>query len=226
MNQHPDSRRGILEYLKRHGAATIAQLAQELQLTGEGVRQHLLQLQGESFVEPKPRTSRERGRTGRPATFYQLTLAGEHLFPKRYDVVTLAVLDAIGDEFGTDASKRVLSRVTDTLISHDEPRVKDQPLEQRIEEMKTWYGSGDPYMDVEHVDGDYRLIERNCPFFNVAMKQPALCAVSVNALTRLLGVRVEREESFQRGFGRCVFRVYTNEPIEPAKWTFKLENEA
>ena len=26
MNQHPDSRRGILEYLKRHGAATIDNL--------------------------------------------------------------------------------------------------------------------------------------------------------------------------------------------------------
>jgi len=83
MSQVPDSRRAILELLKRAGVLTIAQLADSLQLTGEGVRQHLLQLQREGLVEAKGKSSGDRPRTGRPATYYQLTVAGEHRFPTR-----------------------------------------------------------------------------------------------------------------------------------------------
>ena len=52
-----------------------------------------------------------------------------------------------------------------------------------------------------------------------------LCSISVNALTKVLGFRVEREEKFQNGDGRCVFRVYAEEPVDPATTPFRLESE-
>ena len=85
VDQLPDSRRAILMALKKQGTATIARLADELQLTGEAVRQQLLQLQREGWIEAKVTRNPERGRTGRPATSYCLTEAGDHLFPKHYD---------------------------------------------------------------------------------------------------------------------------------------------
>jgi len=226
MGQVADSRRAILELLKRNGAASISQLANDLHLTGEGVRQHLLQLHREGLIEAKPRATGEPQRTGRPATYYQLTVAGDHLFTKRYDVLAIAVMDAIGPELGMDAAKRVFARVTDTLVHTDQPKVRDKNLEERVQAVKDWYGQGDPYMDVETTEDGFRLIERNCPFYNVAMQRPALCSISVNSLSRLLGARVVREDSFQRGFGRCVFRVLANEPIDESKWEFKFEGEA
>ena len=51
------------------------------------------------------------------------------------------------------------------------------------------------------------LIERNCPFLDVANRRPALCSVTVNTLSRLLGRRVERVRTFQNGHGRCAFRI-------------------
>jgi predicted ArsR family transcriptional regulator len=80
-------------------------------------------------------------------------------------------------------------------------------------------------MAVEPVEGGYRLIERNCPFINTAMNRPSLCSVSVNALTKVLGVRVAREEKFQNGDGRCVFRVYADEPVDATTMEFRLESE-
>src|SRR5437868_14488937 len=115
MTQVPDNRRAILELLKRNGMASIAQLAGELQLTGEGVRQHLLQLQREGFVEAKGKATTERpARTGRPATYYPLTVAGEHRFPKRYDVLAMALMDAVSDQLGADGANRDLPRLTGT----------------------------------------------------------------------------------------------------------------
>lgn len=168
--------------------------------------------------------ARARGRTGRPATLYRLTGAGEHLFPKHYDALAVAVIDAVAEEVGMDAAVRVLARVSNDRVDAVAPTLEGKSLEQKMNVLKSWYLDDDPYMDHDRDGDDFRLIERNCPFYNTAMNRPALCSVSVNALTRLLGVRVAREEKFQNGDGRCVFRAYANEPIDSATWQFTLES--
>src|SRR5260370_11300602 len=114
VNQLPDSRRAILVTLKQHGSATIALLADALQLTGEAVRQQLLQLQRDGWIEAKiDRSLLDRSRTGRPATTYSLTEAGDHLFPKNYDSLNVALLDAVAQELGTAGMKKVLAPVSE-----------------------------------------------------------------------------------------------------------------
>jgi len=225
VDQLPDSRRAILLALKRQGPATIAQLADELRLTGEAVRQQLLQLQREGWVESRISRSPERGRTGRPATSYSLTDAGDHLFPKHYDELNVAMFDAIADELGPDALKKILARLADTKVSLNEGLLRGMNLAQRVQALKDWYLKDDPHMEVEQTEDGFRMIERNCPYINTAMNRPSLCSVSVNALSKLLGVRVEREEKFQNGNGRCIFRVYANEPIDEETFEFELEKE-
>jgi predicted ArsR family transcriptional regulator len=164
----------------------------------------------------------DRMRTGRPATTYRLSAAGDHLFPKHYDALAVAVIDAISDEFGGDAQLRVLARVADDRVQSVAPSLRDLSLAQRVEAMRNWYLADDPYMEVARAGDDFRLIERNCPFYNTAMRRPALCSVSVNALRKLLGVHVEREEKFQNGDGRCVFRIRSAQAVD-ASAPFELE---
>lgn len=163
-------------------------------------------------------------RTGRPATTYRLSEAGDHLFPKHYDALSIVLFDAVMAELGPEAAGRVLARVTDERVAAMESTVRDMTLAERVAALRSWYLEDDPYMTAEPHDGGYRLVERNCPFLNTAMRRPALCSVSVNALTRLLGVRVEREEKFQNGDGRCVFAVRASEPVDAATWAFQLES--
>jgi predicted ArsR family transcriptional regulator len=176
-------------------------------------------------VESRIARSEERGRTGRPATRYSLTEAGDHLFPKNYDLLNVAIIDAVADELGPDAAKRMLRRVSDDRYSTVNASLRGRSLEERVEALKNFYLEGDPHMEVQKNDGVYRLVERNCPYINTAMQRPALCSISVNALSRILGVRVEREKKFQNGDGRCVFLVHTDEPIDAENWEFKLESE-
>lgn len=209
--------------LKERGAATIAQLAPILGLTGEAVRQQLLQLQRDGWVESAVDRESVRGRTGRPATVYRLTQAGEHLFPKAYDALAVAVIDAVSEELGTEAAVQVLARVSNDRVDALAPSLEGKSIKERLDALKSWYLDEDPYMGVEKDGEGYALIERNCPFYNTAMRRPALCSVSVNALTRLLGVRVAREETFQNGDGRCVFRAHASEPVDASQWEFRLE---
>ena len=211
--------------MKRQGPSTIAQLAEQLQLTGEAVRQQLLQLQREGWIEAKVTRSSERGRTGRPATSYSLTEAGDHLFPKLYDALNVSMMDAIAEELGPEGLKRVLEKITNDKAALIESNLASLPLAARVAALKDWYLKDDPHMAVQQVEGGYRLIERNCPYINTAMNRPSLCSISVNALTKVLGFRVAREEKFQNGDGRCVFRVYAEEPVDAATMPFRLESE-
>jgi predicted ArsR family transcriptional regulator len=186
------------------------------------VRQQLLQLQREGWVHARIDREAARGRTGRPAAQYRLSDAGDHLFPKHYDVLSIAVIDAVAEELGTEAAMRVLERVSNDKVAAIAPLLEGLTLPEKIVALKNWYLADDPYMDVA-INGELRLIERNCPFYNTAMRRPALCSVSVNALTRLVGYRVEREEKFQDGDGRCVFHVLTDQPIDDAAWRFAPE---
>ena len=194
-------------------------------MTGEAVRQQLLQLQREGWSEAKVTRSSERGRTGRPATSYSLTEAGDHLFPKHYDALNVSMMDAIAEELGPEGLKRVLEKITNDKAALIESNLASLPLAARVAALKDWYLKDDPHMAVQQVEGGYRLIERNCPYINTAMNRPSLCSISVNALTKVLGFRVAREEKFQNGDGRCVFRVYAEEPVDPATAPFKLESE-
>ncbi len=133
------------------------------------------------------------------------------------------MIDAVAEEIGGDALNRVLSRLTDDRVAAMGKSMRGLTLAQKVAALKNWYLDDDAFMEIETTNGSYRLKERNCPYLNTAMRRPVLCSVSVNAMTLLLGYRVVRDEKFQNGDGRCVFRVLEDQPIDPETWQFQLE---
>src|SRR4051812_45477044 len=197
-------------------------------MSGEAVRQQLLQLQREGWVEAVRDEAHEK-RSGRPAAHYRLTPAGDHLFPKNYDQLGVALLDAVSGHLGPDALSRVLAGMTDAQVKMWEPRLAGKTLHEKLQALTSLYdpqGGNTAYAHVENGGGGLRLVEQNCPYLNVARERPAICSISVSLLSSLLGLEVVREERFQDGDGRCVFRVYEERPLsedqrgwrpEPAK---------
>ena len=129
------------------------------------------------------------------------------MFPKHYDALTVAVIDAVASELGPAALERILSALTEARARQWEPRLAGKSLREKVEALRGVYEGEDPFMDVEEVPGGFRLVEHNCPFLNVAMDRPLLCSVTVSLLSRLLGVDIVREQRFQTGDGRCTFRI-------------------
>ena len=208
VDQLPETRRLILQFVKERGGATASEIAEKLGISAEGARQQLAQLQTSGWVEG--RNTRERGRSGRPSTTYRLTLAGENLFPKLYDELLAAVVHAMEERFGSGSVGEVWAAIADAR-TRGWQHLQNQPdLRQRVEALRDLCARKDPYARAEaHAEG-YDLVELNCPFLNVALEHPGFCSTSVNMLTRVLGRRVVREQRFQDGAGRCVFRVYAN----------------
>ena len=155
---------------------------------------------------------------------YRLSAAAEHLFPKHYDELSVELVQHLHERLGGAGVVEILARMTDARVARWAPLLAGLSLEQKLDALSSLYEEKDAYMSVEWRRGAPALIERNCPFFSVAQKHPAICSVSVNTLERLLGSKVVREQRFQAGHGRCVFRVRLDEP-QPKGTPFALEQE-
>lgn len=218
-----ETRQVILTTLKRRGPVTIDMIARRLRLTHEAVRQHVVQLRRQGWVEEcKPRETPVR-REGRPAQRYCLSMAGEHLFPKHYDQLTLDLLEAASRTFGRRAVLDLFAAMANETVAKLKRSVQGKSLREKLEILSHYYARVDRATLVDAAEGDFRLIERNCPFLNVALERPELCSVTVNVLTRILGRKVVRTERYQNGDGRCVFQILNDEPtrlnrfaLEPA----------
>lgn len=218
LDDFPELRRELLGALKREGSLSIETLAKRENVTREAVRQQLAVLERDGWVRRR-RGGRPKGGIGRPVTAFELTAAAEELFPKAYDALSVELLDAVADQVGPQALEKILRALVESRVKRFEPQLKGLSLEQRVDKLKALYLNEDPFMSVENTADSIRLVERNCPFFGVASRRPALCSVTVNALSRLLDRRVSREERFQSGHGRCAFVVKTDK----APSSFQLE---
>lgn len=216
-----EPRRRIIGLIKNTGSKTMSELAGCLDISGEAVRQHLVQLEKEGWVT---RFSENNG-VGRPLWKYRLTTAGEHLFNKNYDLLTIEVLDTLTTSFGEDVLKNLLTAMIEERIRQWEPKLNGLSTLERLEKLKDFYMKDDSFMEVDNNDHGYSLIERNCPFHNVAMERPVLCSVSVSVLTHLLGCSVKREKRLQNGDGCCAFRVLKDEPINENTSRIIIEDE-
>ena len=223
LNQIPGPRRDILYYIKQYGQTTVADLSSRLQMTGEAVRQHLLHLIQDGYIQRQSERTPAAG-AGRPSLYYSLTIDGEHLFPKSYDGLTVELIDTVISQLGEEALKEVLSKMTESRVQQWEFQLRGLTLLERVAALKDIYMENDSFIGIEQNGEEILLIERNCPFANVAMKRPALCSVTVNVLTRLLGIQVVRKEKFQNGDGRCVFSILSTQAIDTGSYSFLFES--
>lgn len=219
-----DIRMRILRFVKSLGAATIGQAAKRLRVTHEGARKQMSVLEENGLVarEPGPDT----GKRGRPVETYRVTPAGDRLFPKAYDRLSSDLIAAAAEAGGPALIRKLLAAMAEMQVAAWEPLLAGLSPEARLERLKGLYLQDDPFMSVEKRDGDLILIERNCPFLNVAMEHPAMCSLSVSTLERLLGHPVAREEKFQSGHGRCVFRVRMGRKAPEGAFRMEAENRA
>ena len=214
----------LLEALKRSGPLTIRELARDLAVTYEAVRQQVAELVRAGWVAAGEVASAagagaSAGRKPGPASRrYRLSAAAEHLFPKHYDELTGELLELVRERYGGAGLTELLARMTEARVRRWAPLLQGLDLKEKLRALTALYEDKDAYMQVEWRPGAPALIERNCPFLNVAQQHPAICSVSVNTLERLLGCRVVREQRFQAGHGRCVFRLRLHEarPPDPA----------
>jgi predicted ArsR family transcriptional regulator len=210
-------RERILTFIKERDRAYVHEVARHFRIGHEGARKQLVRMEEDGWVIRNP----VGDKVGRPRDSYSVTLAGDRLLPKAYDKLSIEILSALGR--GAENPRRLLAEIAERQVAAWKPRLEGKSSGQKLELLKEIYAPGDRFVSVESREGNALLIERNCPFLNVALEHPALCSLTVNTLEGLLGHPVRRQERFQDGHGRCVFKVLLGERIRDAR--FSLESE-
>jgi predicted ArsR family transcriptional regulator len=205
--EQSDTKRRIVDRLKRVESATATDLANEFGLTDTALRQHLDALEETGMVS---RSMAEPVGRGRPPVHWQLAPAAAEAFPDRHGELSVDLISSVRSALGDSALDRVIATRSDRQVAtygaalDGASDLRDRV--QRLAEVRSQEG----YLAEVREDGDdLLLIEHHCPIRDAAISCGALCQAELDVFQRTLGsgVKVSRTQHVLAGDRRCAYRV-------------------
>lgn len=187
MSEPLDTRDLVLRQIRR-SPRTVRDLADELGVTTNAVRDHISVLEGEGLVAA---TRLRRGTGGKPARVYELTQEGEDSFARAYDVVLQLLLEVLKDELGPEELRSLLRRVG-RRAARAQPRPGGD-LRQRLEGALEIVGEMGGMADILPQNGGYRVQGYGCPVAALVRQHDEVCALTEALLSELTGAAVREE---------------------------------
>jgi predicted ArsR family transcriptional regulator len=169
-------------------------------------RQHLLNLERDGLVE----SSRVRRSNGRPHFLYTLTMKGEEMFPRRYDLLARMLLDEVGEidpltltgMTPDDRRSHLIQRSADRLAERFRFDAESRSLEERIEAVTDVLRTIGGFAEWLRTPDGYEIRDYNCVFATLVEEAEGCCEGHVRLITGLLNWPVTHE-SMVDGHIRC-----------------------
>lgn len=193
----------IAAALRRRRSASAVDLAQELELSPNAIRQHLASLQREGLVSERPV---RRGKT-KPTHEFSLTAEGERLFPQRYDVLLNAVLREIREIGGDAAVRQIFERMGRRSAEKIAARTADVTGEARVGKLVDLLREHGVEADYNAEGKAYVIREHNCPYAETVKEHPQVCSVIHSVLGDLFPAGSRQTDSLATGDEACRFEV-------------------
>lgn len=197
-----DSSRGRIVTLLRGTTKTVNELAEELELTDNAVRAHLLSLERDGLIRQR---GVQRG-TRKPHFTYELTHEAESLFPKAYDALLNQLIGVLKGRLTPAALDEVLHEVGRSLAASANSDRKRDDLETRIGKALSALEAIGGAARLEK-EGDKLVIRSNsCPLATAVAEHPEVCQLTEALLAEIIGKEV-RERCDRNGSPRCAFEI-------------------
>ena len=177
----PESRRAILELIKKRGEVDAGSIAVAIGMTISGARQHLTALSRDGLVTNQQERSEAAGR-GRPRHLYVLTAAGDALFPRNYVDLTNELLEYVEDE-SPDLLGRIFDRRAQRRLERARSRTGGQPFAEKVRIVAGILDEDGYLADFEaRPDGTFLITEHNCAVLGVALRYRHACSSELDFL--------------------------------------------
>ncbi|MBL4910965.1 MAG: transcriptional regulator [Alteromonadaceae bacterium] len=205
----------IFQLLKTRGELTTKILAEELNLTTMGVRQHLQTLEEQDKVV----FNDKKAPRGRPTRYWALTPKSNSHFADRHEELTVQLIDSVKIIFGKEGLDKLIDhREHASLINYRLALADQYSIEEKLTVLAK-LRSDEGYMATieDNFDGSYFLLENHCPICAAATKCLNFCRSELNLFQTLLNdiAKVSREEHIIEGARRCAYKVT---PIDIIKY--------
>lgn len=211
--QRPASLKGTREQivnLLRRSSRTAKEMAAELALTHNAVRDHLAVLKREGMV-------REGGlqrSASRPAVVYELVPEAEAVFSRAYVPFVAHLMRVLQEQLQQGELDNVMHTVGRDLAA-EWPRLRGD-LAQRIEAASVLLEDLGALHEIERLDGGFILRGYGCLLSAAVHGRPEVCRAMQSLLAELLEVPVR--ECCERGERpRCCFEINVDHDRAPAQ---------
>lgn len=195
-----ETRERILVELRGAGH-TVRELAEELGVTSNAVRDHVEVLQERGLVEA---TELQRGTGGKPARIYELTARGEDSFGQAYLSVLRSILDSLERCAGEEDVRRILDDAGRRL-GRRLARSGDG-FGERVRKAASVLQEMGGMAEVNVSDGTATISGTGCPLSAVVRDHPEACRLARALLGEITGARV-REECERGARPSCRFSI-------------------
>ncbi len=203
-------RKHILEMLKESGGATVAELAERLDMAPVSVRHHLDILQGDNLI--KVGRVERTGNVGRPQQIYQLTDDAAELFPKNFALLAAGMVRQLKQLLSPEQVDTVFRSLADEMAAEaDVTLLATLPLDQRLERVAAFLNERGYLARWEECTADgerfFVLHKHNCPYAGVSGEHRELCQMDQLLIDRLLGVHCDRIASVANHDRCCTYQI-------------------
>ncbi len=194
----------VLNELKRTQGLCVADLAARVGMSYMGAKGICLDLEKRGLLD----TWRQAQKIGRPHLLYRLTQRAHDLFPTESNALTIETLDAARKLFGPTAPEKLLLVVYQKRTEQYQAKLKGETPAERAK----WLArlrDYDGYMAECETDasGVVSIVEHHSPVLDILREFPLVAKLETDMFQRLVGSRVEREETTSSGLYCAVFRL-------------------
>lgn len=190
--------------LKVKSGLTVDELAERLQITRNGVRQHLSALERDGLVA----AGATRPSGGRPQQLYILTDRGKELFPRHYSWFAKLIVEAIKREHGEEGLRERLAAMGSAVAAQLRGQYsRDESRKQKVENLAAVME--ELGYDARSIAGSEQapVIEAdNCVFHELAVKNPEICQFDLAMMGAFTDSNVDHQECMARGGNVCRFK--------------------
>ncbi|MCU1451772.1 MAG: putative transcriptional regulator [Acidimicrobiales bacterium] len=200
----PQTRREVLQALKKRGELSADALAAQLGLTTSGVRQHLVGLTSDGLVAHR----QVREGPGRPRHCYHLTPAADALFPRAYSELTNELLGYAGDE-EPELVERLFERRRRRRVAGAAARLAGLDFAAKVAELARILDEDGYLADFQaNPDGTFLVTEHNCAILGVARRYGQACSSEIGFLREALPeATIERVQHMIAGAHSCAYEI-------------------
>ncbi len=207
-------RKHILDILKEREGATVADLAECLEMAPVSVRHHLDILQGDNLICVE-RLER-KGNVGRPQQIYALTQVANELFPDNFAALAAGLVRQLKRVLSPEDVESAFNAMAQDFAGPLPARLEGLPVEERLEQV-TRFLNDRGYLARWEVDdsshaGGFLLHKSNCPYSGVSDEHNELCLMDQALINALMGHGCQRIQSMAKDGRCCTYRVETSDP--------------
>jgi predicted ArsR family transcriptional regulator len=202
-------RKHILELLKERDGATVAELAESLNMAPVSVRHHLDILQGDNLISVE-RLER-KGHVGRPQQVYALTTVANEHFPDNFAALAAGLVRQLKKVLPPEEVEAAFRALAHDFAGKVQSDLADLSVEERLEQVTSFLNEHGYLARWEAnetaADGSYLLHKCNCPYAGVSHEHSELCLMDQALINELMGESCQRIQSMANDGRCCTYRV-------------------